>query len=63
MSRPPAVVKVVEGASKWDLLIPAPTITEIEVCTELWAYNLIEGETYFGSRWPVMLIRWRKETS
>ena len=57
------MIKGVEGGSKWDLLIPAPTSTEIEVCTELWAYNLIEGETYFGSRWPVMLIRWRKETS
>ena len=59
-ARPPADVHRVRGKSSFDLVLPAPTITELEVIEELFHNELIEGETYMGDRWPVYLISWKE---
>lgn len=58
--RPPANVRRVRGRSSFDIVLPAPTITELLLVEELFAAELIEGETYMGPIFPVYLISWSK---
>ncbi len=58
--KPPADVHRVRGRSSFDIVLPAPTIPELELVEQLFVNELIEGETYMGPRWPVMLLRWSK---
>lgn len=59
-SKPPADVHRVRGRSSFDIVLPAPTATELEEVEILFHYKLIEGETYMGDRWPVYLINWTR---
>ena len=51
-------IKVIAGLSRWDVHIPAPLPAELLLVELLFDAELIEGETYMGYRWPVLLFRW-----
>ncbi len=48
----------VDGLSSWDVCVPAPTPVELLLVELLFDAQLIEGETYMGYRWPVLLFCW-----
>lgn len=53
--------KVVDGLSSWDVHVPAPTPAELLIIELLFDVELIEGQTYMGYRWPVLLFRWTEK--
>lgn len=54
--------KACDGRSSFDIVIPAPTLTELLLVEQLFAAREIEGETYMGPIFPVYLISWKEET-